>query len=80
MQTFLVKAGGHTTWIADGSCDDSNNNQFCEFDGGDCCGANAKMQYCYDCLCLGKYSFVSRHIMYCQIDIKVRNNKMTFFF
>ena len=49
-----VEAGGEESWISDDSCDDVNNNQFCNFDGGDCCGANVIKQYCIDCDCLGK--------------------------
>ena len=49
-----VEAGGEDSWISDDSCDDVNNNQFCNFDGGDCCGANVIKQYCIDCDCLGK--------------------------
>ena len=26
----------------DGNCDDGNNNEGCEYDGGDCCAATAK--------------------------------------
>jgi hypothetical protein len=48
-----VEAGGEESWISDDSCDDVNNNQFCNFDGGDCCGANVIKQYCIDCDCLG---------------------------
>ena len=50
---------GNTAWISDGSCDDINNNPFCNFDGDDCCGFDVKRQYCYDCLCLGKYKSLS---------------------
>ena len=49
-----VEAGGEESWISDDSCDDVNNNQFCNYDGGDCCGANVVKQYCIDCDCLGK--------------------------
>ena len=49
-----VEAGGEESWISDDSCDDVNNNQFCNYDGGDCCGANVIKQYCIDCDCLGK--------------------------
>ena len=28
-------------WIGDGFCDNENNNEACEFDGGDCHGSNA---------------------------------------
>ena len=50
-----VEAGGEESWISDGSCDDVNNNQFCNYDGGDCCGVNAIKQYCIDCDCKSKY-------------------------
>ena len=49
-----VEAGGEESWISDDSCDDVNNNQFCNYDGGDCCGANVIKQYCIDCDCLSK--------------------------
>ena len=49
-----VEAGGEESWISDDSCDDVNNNQFCNFDGGDCCGANVIKQYCTACDCLSK--------------------------
>ena len=52
-----VETGGEESWISDDSCDDVNNNQFCNYDGGDCCGANVIKQYCIDCDCLGKYLF-----------------------
>ena len=55
LKIFSVKAAGHTAWISDGSCDDANNNPFCNFDGGDCCGSDVRKQYCFDCLCLSKY-------------------------
>ena len=31
------EAGGTLDWIADGWCDDSNNIDVCDYDGGDCC-------------------------------------------
>ena len=40
------------SWIGDGWCDDENNNDGCNFDGGDCCGDNVNTQYCSECLCL----------------------------
>jgi hypothetical protein len=49
-----VKAGGEESWISDDSCDDVNNNPFCMFDGGDCCGVNVIKQYCIDCDCISK--------------------------
>ena len=39
-------------WIADGYCDDINNNQACTYDGGDCCGSNVNTFYCTECQCL----------------------------
>ena len=38
-------------WKDDGICDDINNNEHCEYDGNDCCGANVKKQYCFECQC-----------------------------
>ena len=40
------------SWKGDGYCDDNNNNEGCEFDGGDCCGPNVNTQYCTKCECL----------------------------
>ena len=56
---IAVEAGGEESWISDDSCDDVNNNQFCKYDGGDCCGANVVKQYCIDCECLGKGAFTN---------------------
>ena len=33
-------------------CDDWFNWKQCGFDGGDCCAADIKINYCTDCLCL----------------------------
>ena len=38
-------------YIGDGYCDDENNNDDCNFDGGDCCGPNVNTQYCTQCIC-----------------------------
>ena len=51
---IAVEAGGEESWISDDSCDDVNNNQFCNYDGGDCCGVNVIKQFCIDCDCLSK--------------------------
>ena len=45
---------GQTEWIGDGFCDDINNNEVCDFDNGDCCGAKVKKQFCLNCTCIGK--------------------------
>ena len=39
-------------WIGDGNCDDVNNNEDCQWDGGDCCGNSVNTQYCQVCACL----------------------------
>ena len=46
---------GQTQWIGDGFCDDINNNEVCDFDNGDCCGAKVKKQFCLNCTCISKY-------------------------
>ena len=43
---------GEPSWIGDNFCDDINNNEGCQWDGGDCCGDNANTQYCQVCGCL----------------------------
>jgi hypothetical protein len=32
-------------------CDKQNNQAFCDYDGGDCCGSNVVMGLCMYCLC-----------------------------
>ena len=41
-----------TDWIGDNYCDDVNNNEACNWDGGDCCGDNINTDYCSVCACL----------------------------
>ena len=43
--------GKFPQWKADKWCDDDNNN--CEWDGGDCCGTENKYKapYCTECKC-----------------------------
>jgi hypothetical protein len=43
---------GVTPWINDNICDDANNNEACQWDGGDCCGSNVDGDYCTECQCL----------------------------
>merc|ERR1711962_517032 len=38
-------------WRGDGNCDDENNIESCNFDGGDCCGPNVVKKYCLECHC-----------------------------
>ena len=47
--------GGILKWINDGFCDDINNNDECDYDGGDCCEPHENSswnQYCTNCSCL----------------------------
>merc|ERR1712117_367100 len=44
---------GLPKYVGDGYCDDVNNKAACKFDGGDCCGANIKKDFCTVCACLG---------------------------
>ena len=46
--------GGQNGWIGDGFCDDVNNNAMCTWDGGDCCGSEANLNYCTSCTCNGE--------------------------
>ncbi len=39
-------------WQGDGFCDDVNNVCGCAWDGGDCCDADSKFDYCSSCECL----------------------------
>ena len=32
----------------DGNCDSENNNESCDFDGGDCCGYDVPIGLCID--------------------------------
>ena len=43
---------GSPAWIGDNYCDDTNNNENCNFDGGDCCLENINTQYCSECQCM----------------------------
>ena len=42
----------HDSWKGDSYCDDGNNNEGCEWDGGDCCGSNVNTEWCDICECL----------------------------
>ena len=54
-------------WKGDGSCDDENNTEGCDWDGGDCCGATHKTIWCsvslptyirQKCLCMPSQVFI----------------------
>ena len=40
-------------WVGDTNCDDGNNHEECDFDGGDCC-TDRKHLYCTICECKEK--------------------------
>ena len=52
--TSQSPGGCNTAWIADGYCDDINNNMDCNYDGDDCCGCNVMTLHCGECanLCI----------------------------
>ena len=52
--SLTTNSGGcfEPDWVGDDYCDDGNNNQECNYDGGDCCGPNVNTQYCTECQCL----------------------------
>ena len=37
--------------IGDGLCNDEANNEECNYDGGDCCGACVNTEHCTECVC-----------------------------
>jgi len=43
---------GFPQWKGDGYCDDENNNDSCDYDGGDCCGDDVNTSFCSACQCL----------------------------
>ena len=50
--TIILGGCEYPNWIGDDFCDDQNNNEDCEWDGGDCCGSNVNTEYCDDCDCV----------------------------
>ena len=50
---YLV-GGGKSEWVKDGLCDDMNNNEACNYDGGDCCGVYSNKRFCLKCECISK--------------------------
>ena len=63
-------------WVGDGFCDDANNFEECNYDGGDCCGINVQKNFCVNCTCTGRcklilsldyFDYVSMNILNLQI-------------
>ena len=53
MQLFFCTSGcSKPNYKGDGICDDENNNEGCDFDGGDCCIPNVNKDFCTECKCL----------------------------
>ena len=47
---FLFKSNfSRPQFVGDAYCNDYNNYEDCNFDGGDCCGGSKK--YCSECKC-----------------------------
>ena len=49
---LLLEPCENFNWKGDGYCDDGNNHEGCEYDGGDCCGSNVDTTWCNECQCL----------------------------
>merc|ERR1719203_860685 len=50
-QTPSLPKCGNPMYKGDGVCDDDNNNEGCDWDGGDCCLAIVKKDHCKECAC-----------------------------
>jgi len=49
--TTTKPACGNKAYKGDGNCDDENNVDTCDYDGGDCCGPDVSKKYCIKCKC-----------------------------
>jgi len=68
----------HVPWKGDKSCDDENNNEGCDFDGGDCCGSNVDKTYCTECECKSiNGRFLSKEIFIDEV-CEDKNNHCSF--
>ena len=54
---------GLVEFLADGFCDDENNNVECYFDGGDCC-FDVETYFCDDCHCYYGKDHVTTMLIY----------------
>ena len=52
--TAVTGNGEQLEWVHDGFCDDMNNNEEYDYDGGDCCGTLANKRFCLECECKSK--------------------------
>ena len=75
---FIIDHGGKTAWIGDGFCDDMNNNQNCNYDDGDCCGAKVKKNFCVECKCKCKFKTkINLKLSKCCIQSHNLDNRIT---
>ena len=51
MQLLSLFLGCQLGFINDGICNDENNVEECNYDGGDCCGSCINTDNCTECLC-----------------------------
>ncbi len=67
--TFTVSpCDGNALKIGDGACNGNNNNEACQYDGGDCCsGADPLCWFCNSttCICheLGEFLCAGKYLM-----------------
>ena len=52
----------------DGFCDDEINNEFCNYDGGDCCDQNLDRSMCTDCFCHIEYFQTTEYLNCPQVN------------
>ena len=57
-KSLKIADGGKSEWIGDGFCDDMNNQELCDYDHGDCCGAFKRINFCMKCECIRKLRYV----------------------
>ena len=62
-------------WISDGYCTDQNNNEECDWDGGDCCGNYVNTQHCRKCEC-HEPNFELKECNYEQIGNGICNDEL----
>ena len=60
----------------DGFCDDEVNNEFCNYDGGDCCDQYLDRSMCTDCFCHIEY-FQTKEYLNCH-QVNLVNGKLSF--
>ena len=49
--SFLVPGCANVALVGNGFCNNETNNEYCNYDGGDCCTINANIIPCSECVC-----------------------------